>query len=107
MKITFFTIALIASALIMSPTAQTKFSFRLAEVHPLDYPISATDKEFARLVEIRSKGRIKIEGSFGGALGQEKSVIADVLAGKIDFARVSLSPVAELVNEFNALLLPY
>jgi tripartite ATP-independent transporter DctP family solute receptor len=107
MIIRLFTIVLIASGLILSASAQTIFSFRLAEVHPLDYPIAATDKEFAKIVEIRSKGRIKIACSFGGALGQEKAVIADVQAGKIDFARVSLSPVAEQVKELNALLFPY
>lgn len=107
MIINFFKTILIAACLIVPGLAQTKYSFRLAEVHPLDYPTSAADKEFARIVEKRSNSRIKIECSFGGALGQEKSVIADVLAGKIDFARVSLSPVAEQVKELNALLFPY
>jgi tripartite ATP-independent transporter DctP family solute receptor len=107
MRINLFITFLIVASMNVSVKAQTKYSFRLAEVHPQDYPIAVTDKEFAKIVEVRSKGTIKIDCFFGGALGQEKAVIADVQAGKIDFARVSLSPVAEQVKELNALLFPY
>jgi len=107
MKLKLFVAVLIVVNMNILVVAQTKYSFRLAEVHPQDYPIAVTDKEFTKIVEVRSKGAIKIDCLFGGALGQEKAVIADVQAGKIDFARVSLSPVAEQVKELNALLFPY
>lgn len=87
------------------PTKQTVL--RLAEIHPGDYPTTLGDKEFARLVEERTNGRIKIEVYFGAQLGQEKAVIEQTQFGAIDFARISLSPVSEFAKELNVLQLPY
>lgn len=84
-----------------------KIVLRLAEIHPADYPTTLGDKEFARLVEERSNGRIKIEVYFGAQLGQEKAVIEQVQFGAIDFARISISPVSEFAKELNVLQLPY
>ncbi len=80
---------------------------RLAEVHPEDYPTTQGDKEFAKLVEERTNGRIKIEVYASGQLGDEKSVIEQVQFGAIDFARVSLSPMSEFAKKLNVLQLPY
>jgi tripartite ATP-independent transporter DctP family solute receptor len=80
---------------------------RLAEIHPEDYPTTIGDKEFAKLVGERTNGRIKIEVYPGGQLGQEKAVIEQVQFGAIDFARISVSPVAEFAKELNAIMLPY
>ena len=44
---------------------------RLAENQPADYPTTLGDLEFARLVEERTNGRIKIE-VYGAQLGDEK-----------------------------------
>jgi TRAP-type mannitol/chloroaromatic compound transport system substrate-binding protein len=60
-RVSLFTTVLITQILISSAFAQTKYNFRLVEIHPQDYPIAVTDKEFAKIVEVRSKGRIKIE----------------------------------------------
>lgn len=80
---------------------------RLSEAHPADYPTTLGDLEFARLVEERTEGRIKIEVYYGGQLGDEKSSIEQCQFGAIDFARVSLSPVAEFSKDLNALMMPY
>ena len=64
---------------------------RLAENQPADYPTTLGDLEFARLVEERTNGRIKIEVYYGAQLGDEKSVIEQVQFGAIDFARISIS----------------
>ena len=53
---------------------------RLAENQAADYPTTIGDKEFARLVEERTNGRIKIEVYHGGQLGQEKAVGAIQIA---------------------------
>lgn len=81
--------------------------FRLAEMHPEDYPTTIGDKQFAKLVEERSNGRIKIVVYAGAQLGQEKAVIEQVQFGAIDFARVSVAPVSEFVRQLNAIQLPY
>ncbi|MDK2799579.1 MAG: hypothetical protein PWP27_849 [Clostridiales bacterium] len=80
---------------------------RLGETHPADYPTTLGDKEFARLVEERTNGRIKIEVYHGAQLGEEKAVIEQVQFGAIDFTRVSLSPLAEFSKKMNVLQLPY
>lgn len=80
---------------------------RLAETHPADYPTTKGDYEFARLVEERTNGRIKIEVYPGSQLGEERAVIEQVQFGAIDFTRVSISPLAAFSPNFNALQMPY
>lgn len=80
---------------------------RLAETHPADYPTTQGDYEFARLVEERSNGRIKIEVYPGSQLGEERAVIEQVQFGAIDFTRVSISPLSAFSPNFDALQMPY
>jgi len=80
---------------------------RLAETHGADYPTTQGDYEFARLVEERTNGRIKIEVYPGSQLGEERAVIEQVQFGAIDFTRVSISPLAAFSPNFNALQMPY
>lgn len=80
---------------------------RLAETHAADYPTTQGDFEFAKLVEKRSNGRIKIQVYPGAQLGEEKAVIEQVQFGAIDFTRVSISPLAAFSDNFNALQMPY
>lgn len=86
---------------------EQKIVMRLAETHPIDYPTTKGDLEFARLVEERSRGRIKIEVYPNAALGEEKEAIEQVQFGAIDFTRVSISPLASFAKQFDALQLPY
>ncbi|GMQ59885.1 TRAP transporter substrate-binding protein [Vallitalea sediminicola] len=81
--------------------------FRLADNHPADYPTTLGDYEFARLVEEKTEGRIKIEVFHSKQLGEEKEVIEQVQFGGIDFARVSLAPLTEFSPSLNVLILPY
>lgn len=82
-------------------------TFRLAEVHPPEHPTAMAVAEFARIVEERSGGSIRIEVYDSEALGSEISVISQVRFGAIDFARVSTSPLAEIEPSLHVLLLPY
>lgn len=84
-----------------------EYLFTYAENHPEDYPTTKAAYEFARLVSEETDGRIQINVQSGGALGDEKSVIEQLEFGGIDFARVSLSPLAEFVPKLNVLQLPY
>lgn len=82
-------------------------TFRLAESHPDDHPTTLADHEFARLVEEKSDGRIKIIVYVNNALGEEKDIIEQLQFGAIDFARVSSGPLTELVPALNVIQLPY
>ncbi|SDF82699.1 TRAP transporter substrate-binding protein [Sporolituus thermophilus] len=84
-----------------------KYTFRLAETHPPDYPTTLGDKKFAELVYERTNGRIKIEVFPSGQLGEEKAVIEQVQLGAIEFTRVSASPLAEFNKQLGVLSLPY
>jgi tripartite ATP-independent transporter DctP family solute receptor len=81
---------------------------RLAEAQVDTYPATLGAIEFARLVEERSDGRIKIEVYTGGQLGgDEAAVLEQVQFGAIDFTRVNISPVTELAPMLNLLQMPY
>ena len=83
-------------------------TLRLSEVHAKGYPTSLADEEFARLVEERTEGRIKIDVRSGGALADNESDAIEALkVGDLAFTRVSASPVAAYVPKLNAILLPY
>lgn len=86
---------------------QEQIVMRLAETHPQDYPTTQGNYEFARLVEERTNGRVKIEVYHSSQLGEERAVIEQVQFGAIDFTRVSISPLAAFANQLNALQMPY
>jgi len=89
-------------------TASSKaMVLRYAENQPQDYPTTKAAYEFAKMVEAKTNGRIKIEVYYGAQLGDEKSVIEQLQFGAIDFTRVSLSPLAEFSKSLNVLQLPY
>jgi tripartite ATP-independent transporter DctP family solute receptor len=80
---------------------------RLADNQNDGYVTVRADREFAKKVEEKSKGRIKVEVYSGGQLGEEKSVIEQVQFGTIDLARVSVSTLSEFDKEVGVLFLPY
>lgn len=90
-----------------NPGPPPEYVFTYAENQARDYPTTQGAYRFAELVEKRTGGRIRILVYAEGALGDEKSVIEQLQFGGIDFARVSLSPLAEQVPEMNVLQMPY
>ena len=80
---------------------------RYAENQPEDYPTTQAALAFAQLVERQTGGRVKVVVYSGGELGAEQSVIQQMQFGGIDFARVSLSPLAGYIPELSILQLPY
>lgn len=97
-------LALLFAAL---PATANTVVLRLGETHVADYPTTKGNYEFARLVEERTGGRIKIEVYHSSQLGQEKAVIEQVQFGAIDFTRVSISPLSAFAPAFDALQMPY
>lgn len=81
--------------------------FRLAEYWPEDYPPALGDKEFARLVGERSRGKLKIIVYADAVMGDEQSVIEQVQLGGIDFARVNSAPLVGVSSKMGVLCLPY
>jgi tripartite ATP-independent transporter DctP family solute receptor len=101
---------ILAIALVLSVTflASAETVLKLSEVHAEGYPTSLADHEFARLVEEKTEGRIKVEVYTGGTLyGGEPDAIEALQLGDLAFARVSASPVANFVPSINAIQMPY
>lgn len=84
-----------------------EYVFTYAENQTNDYPTTMGGKRFAKLVEERTQGRIRIQVHAEGALGSEAEVIRQMRYGGIDFARISLAQIADHVPGMKVLLLPY
>ena len=84
-----------------------KITLRLASNHTEDFVTSIACLKFADLVKEKSNGEIVVESYFNAVLGEEKATIEQAQFGGIDLIRVNISPLAEFVDEFNALLFPY
>lgn len=88
--------------------AETKpMTLRLSDNQPEGYPTVLGDKAFAKAVEEKTKGRIKVQVYPGSQLGDEKSVIEQVQFGAIDAVRIGVAPLAEFNKQVGVLILPY
>ena len=88
--------------------AKDTIVLRLAETQTETYPATMGAIEFARLVEEKSEGRIKIEVFTGGQLGgDEQAILEQVQFGAIDFTRVNFAPMTEFAPILNLLQMPY
>lgn len=102
------TLALALALVFALGTASAATTLKLSEVHAEGYPTTLADREFARLVEERTEGRIKVEVYSGGTLyGEETGAIEALQLGDIAFSRVSASPVSSYVPKMNAIQMPY
>ena len=84
-----------------------KLLLRYADNQPDDYPTTEAAKYFAGLVEERTEGKIVIRVYGNGKLGDENRVMEQVQFGGIDFTRVSLGTLSEVLPEFELLQLPF
>lgn len=66
----------VAAAMTLSVAAASATTLKLSEVHAEGYPTTLADQEFARLIEEKTEGRIKVEVYSGGQLyGEETGAI--------------------------------
>ena len=99
---------ILALALILCAATAGAVTLKLSEVHAEGYPTTLADHEFARLVEERTEGRVKIDVYSGGSLyGEETGAIEALQLGDLAFSRVSASPVSSYVPAMNAIQMPY
>lgn len=75
----------------------------MADVQEGDHPTAKASDEFARLVEKRTNGRIKVEVYHGSTLGTEAQQGAQVTVGGIDFARLSSSVISNYDKQLKGL----
>lgn len=90
----------------ISASADT-ITLKMGDNQPANSIQGATDDFFAALVEEKSEGRIKIDVYHDAQLGEEEEMIQQLQFGSLDFAQISLSPLAEFAPEMDVLQLPY
>ena len=78
-----------------------------AENQPEDYPTTRGAYYFADLVQQRTGGKVVVQVKAGGEYGAEDEMWEQLAMGGIDFARLSLSALADALPKLNVLLLPY
>lgn len=101
------TVIALAYSYVTPKESEPEFVFSYAENQTEDYPTTLAAQYFADLVEERTDGRIRIIVHAEAELGTEREVLKQLQYGGIDFARVSLSQLAEIVPQMNVLQMPY
>ncbi len=84
-----------------------EYIFTYAENQSDGYPTSMGAYYFADLVKEKTNGRIRIVVYTSAKLGREADVISQMRYGGVDFARISLSQLAEVAQNLNVLQMPY
>ncbi|MDO4337799.1 MAG: TRAP transporter substrate-binding protein [Eubacteriales bacterium] len=84
-----------------------EYVFTYAENQAEDYPTTMGAKKFSELVYERTNGKIIIQIKSGGELGEEGQVIRQMQFGGIDFARISLTTMSDVIPRMNVLQMPY
>jgi tripartite ATP-independent transporter DctP family solute receptor len=97
---------LFASGAQGSGAAKTRV-YRLADNQPDGYPTVLGDLAFAKYVEEKTNGAIKIEVYNNSVLGDEKTTIEQTQTGDIHFIRVGLNPLSAINPIMNALAMPF
>ncbi len=100
-------IAVIVAVKAFHREPEPEYVFTYAENQSDGYPTSMGAYRFAELVKERTNGRIRILVYTSAKLGREAEVIEQMQYGGVDFARVSLSQLAEFYPELNVLQMPY
>ena len=78
-----------------------------ADNQPAGYPTTQGAQYFASLVQQRTEGKVVIQVKANGDYGTEQQVWEQLAIGGVDFARLSLSVLADDLPKLNVLLLPY
>ncbi|MDP3408435.1 TRAP transporter substrate-binding protein [Bosea sp. (in: a-proteobacteria)] len=94
-------------ALVAGTASAQTVTLRSTDIHPDGYPTIEAVKHMSKLLEERSKGRIKINVFHSAQLGQEKDTIEQTRFGVIDMNRINMAPFNNLIPATNVPSLPF
>lgn len=94
-------------ALVAGTASAQTVTLRSTDIHPDGYPTIEAVKHMGKLLEERSKGRIKINVFHSAQLGQEKDTIEQTRFGVIDMNRINMAPFNNLIPATNVPSLPF
>lgn len=110
MSITKRTFGLLAGAAMLASVAlpaAAQTVLRSTDIHPTDYPTVEAVRHISKLLEERTKGRIKINVFHSAQLGNEKDTIEQTRFGVIDLNRINMAPFNNLIPATNVPSLPF
>ena len=91
----------------MATAAGAQTVLRSTDIHPTDYPTVEAVRHISKLLEERTKGRIKINVFHSAQLGNEKDTIEQTRFGVIDLNRINMAPFNNLIPATNVPSLPF
>src|SRR4051812_38888600 len=90
-----FSAAILLSAYSGGSLAQTKpaqvLEFKFAEIQPAQGIYAKYEQKFAKLLEERTNGAVKVTVFAGGALGGEKDVLEGMRVGSVHISLIGLT----------------
>lgn len=110
MTITKRTFGLLAGAAMLASVAlpaAAQTTLRSTDIHPTDYPTVEAVRHISKLLEERTKGRLKINVFHSAQLGNEKDTIEQTRFGVIDLNRINMAPFNNLIPATNVPSLPF
>ncbi len=103
----FKSLALAALLAFGGGVAQAQTVMKSTDIHPDGYPTVEAVKFMGKLIDERTKGRIKINVFHSAQLGNEKDTIEQTRFGVIDFNRINMAPFNNLIPATNVPSLPF
>lgn len=97
-----------ATAALARPAAAEKtYELKIATVAPDKTPWANLLKDYKKAVEAKSGGRIKVRIFLGGTMGDENETVRMTARGELSGVGASTGAVASLVEELNAIEIPF
>lgn len=87
--------------------AQAQVTLRSTDIHPTDYPTVEAVRFMGKIIEEKTKGKIKINVFHSAQLGNEKDTIEQTRFGVIDINRINMAPFNNLIPATNVPSLPF
>ena len=92
----------------LSPaSAQTKATFKAADVQPPDYPTVVATESLGAKLQSATGGRLSVQVFPSAQLGAEKETIEQTQIGAIQMLRVSAGALGPIVDDINVVNMPF
>ncbi len=91
----------------VSSSAEKTIVIKLAHVHVPEHPTSVGCLRFAKLMEERTNGRVKVEVYPGSQMGNERELYEALMMGTLEMGTISTSTIASFTRESGVWDLPY
>ena len=96
-----------AAATFLAGCSREGVALHATDAQPPGYPTVAAVEEMARLLEVRTEGRLRIKMYAGAQLGAERDTLEITVFGGIDFNRVNLAPLNSIAPQTLVPALPF